>query len=160
MYDRILLPTDGSAGMTRVIDHAGELAHIHDASVHALYVVDTASLTTMPMDVSLDSLHGLMQEEGENAVAEARRRMPDGVDVDRTITDGAPATQIIDCADEADCDVVVMGTHGRGGLNRLLLGSVAEHVVRRSSVPVVTVRVGEEVDPESGEESPLQQVEN
>jgi len=53
-----------------------------------------------------------------------------------------------------------MGTHGRGGLNRLLLGSVAEHVVRRSSVPVVTVRVGAETEtePESGEEPPLTQI--
>jgi|AntDeeMetageno50_2_1112565.scaffolds.fasta_scaffold07322_2 nucleotide-binding universal stress UspA family protein len=160
MYDRILLPSDGSAGMTRVIDHAGELARIHDASVHVLYVVDTASLTTMPMDASLDGIHGLMQEEGNAAVEEAQRRMPDGVDVDRTVAEGAPAAQIIDCAEDAGCDVIVMGTHGRGGLNRLLLGSVAEHVVRRSSVPVVTVRVGAETEtePESGEEPPLTQI--
>jgi len=84
--------------MTRVIDHAGELARIHDASVHVLYVVDTASLTTMPMDASLDGIHGLMQEEGNAAVEEAQRRMPDGVDVDRTVAEGAPAAQIIDCA--------------------------------------------------------------
>lgn len=144
MYDRILLPTDGSEGMARVIEHAGELARIHDAMVHVLFVVDTASLSTVPIDASLDSLHGLMQEEGASAVQEVEESIPDDVTVERTIAEGTPAREIIDCAEEANCDVVVMGTHGRGGLNRLLLGSVAEHVVRRSSVPVVTVRVGAE----------------
>lgn len=144
MYDRILLPTDGSEGMTRVIKHAGELARIHDATVHALFVVDTASLSTMPMDASLDGVHGLMEEEGTRAVEEAERLIPVHIDIERTIAEGSPANQIIDCTEEADCDVIVMGTHGRGGLDRLLLGSVAEHVVRRSPVPVVTVRVDSE----------------
>ena len=148
MYDRILLPTDGSPGMARVIEHAGELARVHDASVHALFVVDTASLSSMPMDASLDGIHGLMEEEGTAAVAEAERSMPDDVTVERTIAEGAPANEIVDCVREADCDVIVMGTHGRGGLNRLLLGSVAEHVVRRSAVPVVTIRVDAETGPE------------
>ena len=143
MYDRILLPTDGSDGMARVIEHAGELARAHDATVHALYVVDTASLSALPMDASLDGLHGLLQEEGVTAVEDVERLTPTDVDVEHTVSEGAPSTQIVQCAREADCDVVVMGTHGRGGLNRLLLGSVAEHVVRSSSVPVLTVRVGE-----------------
>jgi nucleotide-binding universal stress UspA family protein len=149
MYDRILLPTDGSAGMTRVVEHAGELARVHDSSVHVLFVVDTAKLTTIPMDASLDGIHGLMEEEGETAMEEADRLLPEDVTVERTISEGEPAREIVDCAREADCDVIVMGTHGRGGLDRLLLGSVAEHVVRRSSVPVVTVRVGAENGPES-----------
>lgn len=149
MYERILLPTDGSEGMVPVIDHAGELAEVHDATVHVLFVVDTASLSTIPMDASLDGLHGLLQEEGERAVAEADRRIPDDVGLERTIAEGAPANEIVECAGDADCDVIVMGTHGRGGLNRILLGSVAEHVVRRSSIPVLTVRVGGDPDAES-----------
>lgn len=153
MYDRILLPTDGSEGMARVVEHAGELARVHDASMHALFVVDTASLSTMPMDASLDGVHGLMEEEGARAMEEVTRLLPDDVPVDRTTREGSPAHEIVDVAEEADCDVIVMGTHGRGGLNRLLLGSVAEHVVRRSSVPVVTVRVG----PETASEPPLRE---
>lgn len=157
MYDRILLPTDGSAGMSRVIEHAGELARVHDASVHAVFVVDTANLSTMPMDASLDGIHGLMEEEGATAMEQVERRLPDDVPVERTITEGSPAHEIVSCAHEAACDVIVMGTHGRGGLNRLLLGSVAEHVVRRSDVPVITVRVGKE---DTEPEPPLQQAEH
>ena len=149
MYDRILLPTDGSEGMTRVIEHAGELAQVHGATVHVLYVIDTASLSTLPMDAAFDSLRGLLEEEGTKAADEAERLIPDDVDVERTIIDGSPAAEIVECAREVDCDVVVMGTHGRGGLDRILLGSVAEHVLRRSPVPVVTVRVGSNADEES-----------
>ncbi len=148
MYDRILLPTDGSDGMAHVVEHAGELARAHDATVHALYVVDTTSLSTLPMDASLEGVHGLLREEGATAVEKVERRTPDGVDVEHTVSEGSPASQIVKCARDADCDVVVMGTHGRGGLNRLLLGSVAEHVVRRSPVPVVTVPVGADAEPE------------
>jgi nucleotide-binding universal stress UspA family protein len=141
MYNRILVPTDGSAGMTAVIDHASELAEAHDAEIHFLYVVNTASFANLPMETSWDNVTSMLREEGEAAL----RAAEDRATVDRVVTsisEGPPSREIVEYARRERCDLVVMGTHGRGGLNRLLLGSVAERVVRSSEVPVLTVRVG------------------
>jgi nucleotide-binding universal stress UspA family protein len=72
------------------------------------------------------------------------------VPVETEIVEGPPSKEIITAAEVDNCDLIVMGTHGRGGINRLLLGSVAEKVVRSASVPVMTVRVGTEPAEVSG----------
>lgn len=141
MYDRILLPTDGSAGMARVIDHAAELARRHDAAIRGLYVLDTASLNNLPLETSIETLTTELRAEGEQALDGVAERLPAGVDLERELIEGSPAREIVDHARTEPCDIVVMGTHGRSGVDRLLLGSVAERVVRRSPVPVLTVRV-------------------
>lgn len=140
MYNRILVPTDGSPGTTRVIDHASELAASHDASLHFLYVVNTASFANLPMETSWESVTSMLREEGEEALRAAEDRA-DVADVVTAMREGPPSREIVDYANDENCDLVVMGTHGRGGLNRILLGSVAERVVRSSEVPVLTVRV-------------------
>jgi nucleotide-binding universal stress UspA family protein len=142
MYDDILLPTDGSAGIEDVIDHAVELAEIHDATVHGLYVVNTASLTDLPMESSWDGLNEALEKEGQTAIAELERRASD-VDLQTEIIDGSPSKEIVQYATDEGCDIIVMGTHGRSGVNRLLLGSVAERVVRSGTVPVMTIGVAE-----------------
>lgn len=156
MYNRILVPTDGSAGMNRVIDHASELARSHDAEVHFLYVVNTASFANLPMETSWEDVTSMLHDEGEDALRAAEERAT----ADPTATEirgGPPSREIVAYADEEDCDLIVMGTHGRGGLNRLLLGSVAERVVRSSDTPVMTVRVGDgdaDRSPEGTDERP------
>lgn len=141
MYDRILLPTDGSAGMDRVVDHAADLAAEHDAVVNGLYVIDESSYTNLPMETSWEGISELLREEGDEALDEVERVVGDRAPVERAAVDGSPSRTITEYAAEQDCDIVVMGTHGRGGIDRLLLGSVAERVVRTSTVPVLTVRV-------------------
>jgi nucleotide-binding universal stress UspA family protein len=140
MYDRVLLPTDGSAGMERVIDHAAGLADVHDATLHALYVVDTASLTDLPMESSWEGVTTALEREGETALEAVERRVSN-VDVRTSIVEGSPSRDIVAFADEEDCDLIVMGTHGRAGVERWIIGSVAERVVRESTVPVLTVHV-------------------
>jgi nucleotide-binding universal stress UspA family protein len=71
------------------------------------------------------------------------RLVDDRAQVERIVTEGSPAKTIVEHAVETDCDLILMGTHGRGGIDRLLLGSVAERVVRSSRVPVLTVRVND-----------------
>lgn len=140
MYDDILLPTDGSVGMETVIDHTFELAEIHDATIHGLYVVNTASLTDLPMESSWDGLNDALEKEGRVAIEDLERNATD-VDLKTEIIDGSPSKEIVQYAIDEDCDIIVMGTHGRSGVDRLLLGSVAERVVRSSTVPVLTIRV-------------------
>ena len=142
MFDRILVPTDGSPSMESVVDHALDLAAVHDATLHGLYVVDTGSFATLPVETTWDGLTEMLEEEGEMAVSDFEA-MTETRAAETAVRDGNPSKEIVSYARAHDCDTIVMGTHGRGGIDRLLLGSVAERVVRSSPVPVVTVPVSE-----------------
>jgi nucleotide-binding universal stress UspA family protein len=143
MYDRILVPTDGSDGMARVIRHAVDLANAHGASIDAVYVVNSASYAGLPMESSWEGIDEMLRDDADAAVDAVRDAAePRDVPVTTTVVEGTPSREIVEFAEEKGCDLVVMGTHGRGGIDRLLLGSVAEKVVRASNVPVLTVRVG------------------
>ena len=143
MYEDILLPTDGSDKIETVVDHAVSLAEVHDATLHVLYVVNTASLSDLPMESSWDGINQALTQEGERALSRVEERAPD-VTVKTTMVDGSPSKEIVRYAGDNDCDIIVMGTHGRSGVDRLLLGSVAERVVRSSQVPVLTIGVAGE----------------
>jgi len=140
MYDNILLPTDGSESMESVVDHAIELARAHDATLHALYVANTASLSDLPMESSWENVSAALHRQGEVAIEDIEEKAGD-VAVETTILEGSPSKEIVDYAEENDIDVVVMGTHGRSGVDRLLLGSVAERVLRSSPAPVLAIRI-------------------
>lgn len=142
LYDTILVPTDGSAGMEGVLTHAADLARVHDATIHALYVIDATSFTGLPMETSWEGIRGMLEERGETSLEEVERVVTD-VPVETTTVEGTPSREIVRFATENPIDAVVMGTHGRGGIDRLLLGSVAERVVRGAPVPVLTVNVSE-----------------
>jgi nucleotide-binding universal stress UspA family protein len=142
-YDRLLVPTDGSALMEAVYDHAGNLARRHGAELHVLYVVDTAMTAGLPLEPAAINVTDALSAESERALAEGERLLPDGVEVVTETREGRPPTEVVDYAATEGCDLVVMGTHGRTGLGHVVLGSVAERVVRTSPVPVLTVPVGE-----------------
>jgi nucleotide-binding universal stress UspA family protein len=137
MYDRILVPTDGSHGATVALDHAIELAVEHGATLHSLYVVSPSRVDGLSrLD---DAIEGLTTY-GEDLVADATRRAGKrDVDCETAIERGMPHEEILEYAAEADVDLIVMGTHGRTGLERYLLGSVTERIVRASPVPVMTM---------------------
>jgi nucleotide-binding universal stress UspA family protein len=155
VYDRLLVPTDGSAGMERVIAHAEDIARVHDASIHGLYVIDATSFTGLPMETSWEGIRGTLENRGETALEEVERVVED-VPVETTTVEGTPNREIVRFATEQPVDCIVMGTHGRGGIDRLLLGSVAERVVRGSPVPVVTINVTESSALADGTERPDQ----
>jgi nucleotide-binding universal stress UspA family protein len=141
MYDRILVPIDGGEHATAALEHALELATVHGATVHALYVIDT---TTSLLTVSKDEVRDALRTVGEDAAAEAfteAEAMAGDYDVafETEVREGKPDDVILDEIAASDPDVLVMGTHGREGVSRRLLGSVAERVVREAPVPVLTV---------------------
>lgn len=151
MYGRILVPTDGSPGVERAVEHAIDLASVHGATLHAVYVVNTATFATLPMETSWEGVGSMLRDDGEAALKRVAEMAGEaGVDVDTHIIEGSPSREIVRFAEECEVDCIVMGTHGRGGIDRLLLGSVAERVVRAAGVPVTTVRVGE-ADEEAAE---------
>ena len=144
MYDEILVPTDGSAAAERSIDEAIELAVATDARLHALYVVDTRTLSGLP-SAQGSTIEQALEAQGDAAVEGVRDRAEAaGLSVTTTVAVGNPATEILAYADDAPVDAIVMGTHGRTGVDRFLLGSVTERVLRRASAPVLVVRIGDE----------------
>ncbi|QSG16153.1 universal stress protein [Halapricum desulfuricans] len=144
MYQDILLPTDGSDGAERVAEHAGSLARQYDATVHVLSIADTRNRFEGPtMGLGADAWEDAERERSQAAVEDTVAALPEDVSVDHTVDSGVPHAAILDYAETAGVDVIVMGTHGRTGIDHYLIGSVAERVVRQSPVPVLTVRIGD-----------------
>ncbi len=141
MYDRVLVPTDGSSEDERAIEHALELAATHGATVVAVSVVNTAGYTGLPMETAMEGISEMMWEKSQAAVDRVSELASGTVEVETVVVRGVPHREILGVASRRDCDLIVMGTHGRGGLNRLLLGSVAEAVLRNASIPVLAVNV-------------------
>lgn len=146
MYDAILVPTDESDTATLAAEHALDVAGRYDATIHALSVVDLGGITGVPtVDIDATGIEDRLTEAAMEATeAIADRAAEAGIDCVTTVRTGTPYREILAYVDEEPVDLVVMGTHGRSGLERLLMGSVAEHVVRASPVPVLTVRAGDD----------------
>jgi nucleotide-binding universal stress UspA family protein len=144
--DTVLLPTDGSDCAELAADWAFSVADATDADVHVLSVVDTREYTTDlpgPDDPS-EAQRRRLEERAEGAVERAvadHGRDPDAGSTPSTaIGRGVPHEEITGYASENGVDLVVMGTHGRTGLDRYLLGSTAERVVRTADTPVMTIK--------------------
>ncbi len=141
MYDSILVPTDGSDAAEVAARHAMILAAQFDATVHALYVVDDRYKW---MDAgTLPAVLDTMEETGTAAtrqVATISDDMDADIDVITAVEHGTPSQKIRDYADDQDIDVIVMGSHGRTGVERALLGSVTENTIRIVDTPVLVVK--------------------
>lgn len=134
---RILVATDFSAHARKALEWARFFADAFRAELVLLHVIDIFSLAeTAPATAGFDPLY-LLREQAHKCMAELKALVPDAETV---IREASPRPVIIDAAVELKCQIIVMGTHGRSGLAHLLLGSVAEYVVRNSKVPVLTVR--------------------
>lgn len=138
-FKKILIPTDGSEYTKKAIAQGLEIAKLMNAEVTALYVVDQTSFVNFPMDSTVVSIYSLLEKEGQDAVdyvVEEGAKI--GVKVTAMLQEGSPVKKIVDLA--KDHDLVVMGTIGRTGISKILLGSVAERVVRFAPCPVLVVR--------------------
>jgi nucleotide-binding universal stress UspA family protein len=142
MSKRILVPVDGSEQSEKALEHV--LTEFPDEDVTVINVID-------PIDVGYTSTVGMpgyseewYEESTENAETlfeEAQETADEyGVTLSTTTELGRPSQAIVEYAEEKDFDQIVMGSHGRSGVSRILLGSVAETVVRRSPMPVTVVR--------------------
>jgi nucleotide-binding universal stress UspA family protein len=141
LYEKILIATDGSEYSKNSIDYGLELAKNTGAKVYVIYVIDTAAFASIPMDAAWESMYALLKEEGDKATRYvAEKAEAERLEVERNTVEGHPAEEIIKYADKNSINLIVMGTLGKSGLDRFLLGSVAEKVVRTSKIPVLVVR--------------------
>ncbi len=140
-YRNIMIATDGSENSERAIYHGIEIAKLSGAAVYALYVVDTQSTISENWTAGKEIIYEVMRNDGEKAVSIIKKiGEASGVEVKEVVLDGYPSNEIIEFAENNNIDLIVMGTLGKTGLERFLMGSVAEKVVRNSKVPVMVVR--------------------
>ncbi|SIR64976.1 universal stress protein [Natronorubrum thiooxidans] len=149
MFDTVVVATDGSESVKRAIDVALDLADRFDAEVHALSVVDASEVDASPQQLR-DELRTALETTADAALATVEERADEDTEITTAVREGRPAAEICEYAREIDADLVATGTRGRHGENRLLLGSVAERIVRTSPAPVLSVR---QLDPMAGDEA-------
>lgn len=143
--DRILCPIDFSDVSRRALDHAAALARWNDAQLTVLHVFtppELPPLVNVPelLPAALPSVPVIHALEGQ--LHDCISALAPGLRVSGIVEQGAVARTILAAAMTTDADLIVIGTHGYGGFDRLILGSVAEKVVRKSTRPVMTVPPG------------------
>lgn len=140
MTKHLLVPVDGSPQSVEALQFAS--SEWDDAEVTLLHVIDPVATNPRPSALpgGSEEWYEEMCEAAEQLLEKARAAFDEETDVRTRIEVGRPAESIVAVADEDEIDHVVLGSHGREGISRILLGSTAEYVVRRSPVPVTIVR--------------------
>lgn len=139
----VLVPVDDSDRATRALEFA--LEHYPDASITALHVINPSEFPAGGFEsgitTDVEQLRENKRKHAEKLLENVSERVADrGVEIETAIETGRPARAIVDYAEDNDVDIITIGSHGRTGASRVLLGSVAETVARRSPVPVTVVR--------------------
>jgi nucleotide-binding universal stress UspA family protein len=144
MFNRILVPTDFSPPSDAALEYARAVAARFGASLHLLHVVGDPFRAAYATEVYVKEVEGLRDDLLADGVARLRDRLQSSdmqeLGATTAAVIGTPAGSIVEYAGGHDIDLIIMGTHGRGGMSHLLMGSVAERVVRTAPCPVLTVR--------------------
>lgn len=139
LFKKILIATDGSKRTQNAVEMGLKIAREQHSKVYAVYVVDTVTFTSIPMDVTWENMYQLLKDEGEDAVKAVKDSAAD-VDVETHVLEGNPAVEITKFAGDNGVDLIVMGTLGKSGIDRILLGSTAEKVIRIANCPVLVIK--------------------
>ena len=140
IFDKILIATDGSDNSKAAVEKGLMIARQCESAVYVVYVIDMSTLSAAPLvtPAAVDVFHQL-EVEGKNAV-ERVKTMANDLNVKTFVISGRPAHEITEFAVENKVDLIVIGSHGTGGIERMLLGSVADKVIRTANQPVLVVR--------------------
>lgn len=137
-WNRILVPTDFSETSVSAVRQGVALARTFGAGLILLHVGDAVTEVATQFPLGLDA--SLLDAERERLLKVLSPQEQATVHPEFVMCQGAPAQEIVRCAEEREVDVIVMGTHGRGGVSHFILGSVAEQVIRTAPCPVLVVR--------------------
>lgn len=140
MYNNILVPTDGSESAEGAVEHGIGLAKAFDATLHVLVVVETKAQYILTLDLG-DELEEWEEWAEELASEVSDKAAGEGVSTKPVVRRGNVAEEIVDYADDNEIDNIVMGAEGLSAVDKYLVGSTAEKVVRTSTVPVTTIRI-------------------
>ncbi len=155
MYERLFVPLDGSALAESVLDHVEELAKKLGSEVVLLHAVPPIeTLMRVPIDpiappvaVNAVEIHDASIQAGTDYLSSVKARFDAaGIPATTALVDGQPEGAILEYIERQKPSLVAMATHGRGGLSRLVMGSVADAIVRKSHLPVLLLRPGDDED--------------
>ena len=137
---RVLVPVDFSDCSKKALAYAVPFAKQFGAEIVIIYVVQPYPPVPEMTAVDFDAILTQARKGGEGELAKLRESITDDVTVKTVLRVGRPDLEIVRAADELNADLILLSTHGRTGLGRVFLGSVAEHVTRYAHCPVLTVR--------------------
>lgn len=143
MYQKILVPIDFSKHEDEILAHAKEIADKFNASIDLLHVIPNMDYFT-PYESFMAAENVVAVQKGveaevEKDLAEIAKTLP-GINVKTAIRTGVAFVEILDYVKTESIDLIVMGTRGRGGLEHIIIGGVAEKVLRKAPCPVLTIR--------------------
>lgn len=151
MYKKILLPIDGSRNSERAIKHATRLAIDEDAEIIILYVLDHKRLTSLPEDALEDKELADYEKHGEvvtqrvaETINEMAKESNKTIKTEKLVVEGNPAIIITKATQKKDIDIIVIANSGKSFIDRFLIGSITERIIRDSTVPVVVIPTGVE----------------
>jgi nucleotide-binding universal stress UspA family protein len=141
MFQKILLPTDGSENAEKTIQYAIQLAQLSQATIVVMYAYNPQLALRKRAAVAAEAFRASLQEEAMEIVTEVAEHIKAaGLAVSALAVEGSPAEAILHASEDVQPDLIIMGSRGGGGLPGLALGSTAERVVRHSTVPVLVVK--------------------
>jgi nucleotide-binding universal stress UspA family protein len=138
---KILIPTDGSDYSMRAAEYGISIAKVFGAQIKALFVIDTLVLDQILKVTTRESAEADLKQDGErytNYVLSLAEK--ENIKADAQVAMGNPVEQIVNLAKSSGVDLIVMGTYGRRGAERILIGSVAERVIEHAPCPVLVIK--------------------
>lgn len=139
MYKKILIPTDGSEFAKKAQKHALFLAKVSGAEIIAVSVTENNFVNGLPLDDEVYQLNQILKERSEENLKEFDELNEDDLKVTHVIREGSPAKVILEVAGEENVDLIVMGSSGKSGFDRFIMGSVADKVVNAAKCAVLVV---------------------
>lgn len=143
MYKKILLPTDGSEHAARAAEHALWIAHKSNAKLTIISVIESTFIVGLPSADVTDEIRDMLKTEAQKHINKIQKLAEEkgyNVNMELVVKEGSPATTILKYAKEEDIDLIIMGTSGKSGIDRLLMGSVAQNIIKSSKCPVLVVQ--------------------
>ena len=139
MYKKILVPTDGSEFAKKAQQHALFLAKVSGAEIIAVSVTENNFVNGLPLDDEVYQLNQILKERSEENLKEFDELNEDDLKITHVIREGSPARVILEVAQEEDVDLIVMGSSGKSGFDRFIMGSVADKVVNSAKCAVLVI---------------------
>ena len=139
MYKKILVPTDGSEFAKKAQKHALFLAGVTGAEIIAVSVTENNFVNGLPLDDEVYQLNQVLNERSQENLEEFDKLIAHNIKISHVIKEGSPARCILEVAADEDVDLIVMGSSGKSGFDRFIMGSVADKVVNSAKCAVLVI---------------------
>jgi len=141
VFTNILIALDGSEAGQRALSKAIDEAKVWNAQLQAMYVVETGLFSSLPLDNTVEIMYRVLEKEGKAVLERAEKSAAEkGVTIITHMKQGHAGSEIVALAEEVKSDLIMVGSHGKGNADRLLIGSVSTFVVTHSKVTTMVVR--------------------